>query len=119
MVVLFGTFCPGEIIVETVRCRPRNALRRLQRGPVPARLAGREFTIHYHRCAELQRRLHPWFELKSRRGIGIFVPPSAAEPWISAHPRFLRVLEIMDEIAARPLAALGDHVLYRFERTKA
>jgi hypothetical protein len=29
------------------------------------------------------------------------------------------VLEIMDEIAARPLAALGDHVLYRFERTKA
>jgi hypothetical protein len=29
----------------------------------------------------------------------------------------VRVLEAMDRLAARPLAPLGDHVLYWFERT--
>jgi hypothetical protein len=28
-------------------------------------------------------------------------------------------LERLDRLASRPLAALGDHVLYRFERTDA
>jgi hypothetical protein len=52
----------------------------------------------------------------SRRGIGIFVPPSAAEPAISNFPRLLAVLEGLDRVASRPLALLGDHVLYHLER---
>jgi SAM-dependent methyltransferase len=119
MMVLFGTCCPGEMIVETLRARRANALRRFRRGDVPARLGGREFNVHYHRRSELERVLRPSFSLKSRRGIGIFVPPSAAEPWISGHPRLLATLETFDRIAAKPLAPLGDHVLYRFERTDA
>jgi hypothetical protein len=59
----------------------------------------------------------PAFRLTGRLGIGIFVPPSAAEPWISGHPRILRSLERLDRIASRPLAIFGDHVLYEFERT--
>ena len=117
LLVLFGTCCPGEMIVESVRGRPRNALRRFRRGNVPASLGGREFVVRYHRRADLQRMLAPWFHLETRKGIGIFVPPSAAEPWISAHPRLLGILEGLDRFAARPLAALGDHVLYRFVRT--
>jgi hypothetical protein len=49
-------------------------------------------------------------------GVGVFVPPSAAEPWISRHPRLLSVLERLDSRLSAPLAALGDHVLYRFVR---
>ena len=45
------------------------------------------------------------------------MPPSAAEPTISAHPRLLRALEALDRIAERPLALLGDHVLVHLERT--
>ena len=119
MLVLFGARCPGEMLVETLRGRPGNALRRFRRGDVPARLGGREFSVRYHRSRDLQRALQPWFRLQSRRGIGIFVPPSAAEPWISSYPRFLKTLEWMDRIAARPLAMLGDHILYHFERTDA
>jgi hypothetical protein len=59
----------------------------------------------------------PWFKFESRQGIGIFVPPSAAEPWISGHPRLLAILEKLDRVVTRPLAPLGDHILYRFERT--
>lgn len=119
ILVLFGTCCPGEMIVEMLRGRPANALRRFRLGDVPARLGGREFNIRYYPRRDLERMLASWFRLKSRRGIGIFVPPSAAEPWISDHPRLLGILEKLDRIGARALAPYGDHVLYRFERTDA
>jgi SAM-dependent methyltransferase len=119
LLVLFGTCCPGEIMVETVRGRPRNALRRFRRGDVPARLAGREFTVRYHRKSDLERMLGPSFRLESRSGVGVFVPPSVAEPWISNHPRLLATLASLDRLFSRALAPFGDHVLYRFVRTEA
>jgi hypothetical protein len=51
MLVLFGSCCPGEMIVETLRGRPEQALRRRKRGKVPARLAKCEFEVIYHRRA--------------------------------------------------------------------
>lgn len=117
LLVTFGTFCPGEWLVEAVRGRPRNMLRRFQRKPVMATLGGQRFAVHYHRRADLEGALSPWFELEARQGIGVFVPPSAAEPWISGHPRLLRALETLDRRLSRPLAPLGDHILYRFRRT--
>src|SRR5690606_36837541 len=95
---------------------PAGAFRGLRRGPVAARLGGRHFTIRYHRPADVADAFGPWFRLVRRLGIGIFVPPSAAEPWISGHPSRLRTLERLDRIASRPLAHLGDHVLYWLER---
>src|SRR5206468_3672321 len=92
LLVVFGRCCPGEMIVEAIRRRPRNLFRRFRRGDVPARLGGRSFAVRYHRAADLVRMLGPSFELDGRQGIGVFVPPSAAEPWISSHPRFLALL---------------------------
>ncbi|MFL5618160.1 MAG: class I SAM-dependent methyltransferase [Gemmatimonadaceae bacterium] len=117
LLVLFGTLCPGELVVQLVRGDAGAATRRRERGPVTARLGGRDFTVRYHRAAELQRVMSPWFRLRRRVGIGVFVPPSAAEPWISEHPALVRTLEAMDRVASRALAPLGDHVLYWFERT--
>ena len=115
--VLFGPFAPGEFVVELARFRPRAALRRLSRGAVAARLGGHHFTVRYHRPGEIEAAMAPWLRPIGRRGIGVFVPPSAAEPWISRHPRLLRMLEALDERAATRLALLGDHVMYCFERT--
>lgn len=117
LLVVFGPFAPGEVMVETLRGRPRSAFRRLSRGDVPARLGGRDFVVRYHRPRQIERAMAPWFRPVARRGIGVFVPPSAAEPWISRHPALLRVLGALDRAASRPLALLGDHVLYHFERT--
>jgi SAM-dependent methyltransferase len=119
MLVVFGTCCPGEIIVELARGRPGNAFRRFNRGDVPARLGTKRFTVRYHRGRDLQRMLAPYFRLERREGIGIFVPPSAAEPWISRHPRLLRTLEALDRRAQRSLVSLADHILYRFVRNAA
>lgn len=119
LLVLFGTSCPGEIVTELLRRRPGQALRRHKRSAVPARLAGREFNVIYHRRRALQRAFQPWFVLERRIGIGIAVPPSAAEPWISAHPRLLNAMENIDRFLSSSFAALGDHVLYHFRRTAA
>jgi SAM-dependent methyltransferase len=117
LLVLFGTLYPGELVVQLARGDKRSAVRRRARGPVPARLGGREFTVRYHTAAELRRAMSPWFRLRRRAGIGVFVPPSAAEPWISEHPALVRTLEAIDRVTGRALAPLGDHVLYWFERT--
>ena len=119
LLVVFGVVCPGEMVVEGLRGRPRNMLRRLARGDVPARLNKRDFTVRYHRSAEIARALSPWFAPAGRQGIGVFVPPSAAEPWISRHPRLLGGLEALDRGLSKPLADWGDHVLHRFVRTDA
>ncbi len=119
MLVLFGTFCPGEMVTEVLRGRPHLALRRCTRGETPARLAKREFHIIYHRRAAMLRAFAPWFVLEKRMGIGVAVPPSAAEPWISRQPRLLAAMERFDQVLARPLASLADHVLYQFRRTNA
>lgn len=116
MLVVFGIVCPGEMLTEAIRGRPRNMLRRLSRGDVPARLSGRHFTVRYHRKADFVEALDPWFTYAGRKGIGVFVPPSAAEPWISRFPRAVSALEGLDKIVAKPLAPLGDHVLYSFVR---
>ncbi len=118
LLVLFGSFAPGEVLVQLARGDVRAAFRRLASGEVAARLDGRHFTVRYHRRRALVRALGPWFRLERTRGIGVFVPPSAAEPWITRHPRLLRVLEALDRVASSPLAPLGDHVLYHFVRTR-
>ena len=119
VLVLFGTLAVGEWVVQLVRRDVRGAFRRFSRGDVAARLGGQQFTVRYHRAADVSHALAPWFRLVARRGVGVCVPPSAAEPWISAHPRLLGALERADRVVSRPLAALGDHVLYEFVRVNA
>ena len=64
----------------------------------------------------LARAFAPHFALRRTVGIGVFVPPSSAEPAISSWPRLIATLEALDRVAARPLALLGDHVLLDFVR---
>jgi ubiquinone/menaquinone biosynthesis C-methylase UbiE len=119
LVVLFGSWSPGEVVVELLRGRPHHAVRRFTRGPVAARLGGRAFTVRYPAPRQVARECAPWFRLERTRGVGIFVPPSAAEPWISRAPRLVAALALLDRLAARPLARLGDHVLLDLVRTEA
>lgn len=118
ILVVFGNAAPGEILVEVLRGRWQQAFRRFRSGAVPAKIGGHDFTVRYHRARAISSAMQPWFRLVRRLGIGIFVPPSAAEPWISQQPGFLRLLCRLDRITRRPLAFLGDHILYQFERTE-
>ena len=117
MLVLFGHILSRRDGRRDLRGRPGQALRRRKRGKVPARLAKREFHVVYHRSAAIKRAFAPWFVLEKRFGIGVTVPPSAAEPWITNQPRLLAAMETLDRVLSHPMAMLGDHVLYQFRRT--
>ena len=118
LLVVFGCFSPGEMLTEALRGRWRNCLRRLERGDAAASLQGRPFTVRYHRRGDIGRAMAPAFRLKATKAVGLFVPPSAAEPWISRHPRLLAWLAAADRLAAGGLAPFGDHALYRFQRVE-
>ncbi|HEX7049394.1 MAG TPA: class I SAM-dependent methyltransferase [Longimicrobiales bacterium] len=116
--VVFGPCSIGEVVVELIRRDPRAAFRRFRAGPAPARLGGEHFTVWYPSPWRVARALAPYFRLRRIRGIGILVPPSAAEPWISRFPRLVATFEAVDRLLTAPLALLGDHVLLQFERTE-
>jgi len=117
LLVVFGPASPGETLVLLARGRLRAAFRRFSRRPAPARVAGATFAVTYPSPRRLAAAFAPWFRLRGTAGIGLFVPPSSAEPWISRHPRLLGAAEALDRAVARPLALLADHVLLDFERT--
>ena len=116
--VIFGRCSPGETLMELVRGRPSAAFRRFRRGAVPAKLGGEHFEVWYPSPRAVAAALAPYFRLRAVRGIGIVVPPSAAEPWISRFPRVVSALAAADRKLSAPLALLGDHVLVHLDRTE-
>ena len=117
LLVVFGPFCPIEILVLLARGETRAAFRRFARFPAPARVGDEIFTVTYHSPKTLAGAFAPWFRLRRvLGGAGRHENPHA-EPAVSRFPRLLRALEALDRLVARPLALLGDHVLCDFERT--
>jgi SAM-dependent methyltransferase len=114
--VIFGPCSLGEVFVELLRGRPSAAFRRL-RGAAPARLGGESFAVWYPTPGTVADALAPYFTRRAVRGIGILVPPSSAEPWISRFPRLVSSLEAADRVLSAPFALLADHVLIHLERT--
>jgi ubiquinone/menaquinone biosynthesis C-methylase UbiE len=119
LLVVFGPASPVEVAVLLARGRFRAAFRRFSRRPVPARVAGETFTVTYPAPRAFAAAFAPWFALRKTTGIGVFVPPSSAEPWVSHVPVAVAIAEVLDRAVARPLALLADHVLLDFTRTAA
>jgi SAM-dependent methyltransferase len=117
LLVVFGPASPAEVVVLLGRGRFRAAFRRFSRHPAPARVAGETFSVTYPPPRTYAGAFAPWFVLRRTTGIGVFVPPSSAEPWVSRVPLVVAAAEALDRVVARPLALLADHVLLDFTRT--
>ena len=112
--------CLWETVWYLLRGDTRRAFRRWK-GHHQARFGDTVFTVYYPLCREIQESFAPHFRLVSITGIGVAVPPSYVNSFISRHPRFLHALEKTDA-AIRDLPGLrklGDHVLFHFERLSA
>jgi ubiquinone/menaquinone biosynthesis C-methylase UbiE len=83
-----------------------------------ARLGDLTIPVFYHSVPSVRRSFSPWFELRSHRAVGLFVPPSYFEQAMRKHKRLLGLLSLLDrECAAWPiLRDAGDHVLMEFVR---
>jgi SAM-dependent methyltransferase len=117
-----GSCCLWEMIWYLAQGNPEKAFRRRNRNGTTARIAEGVFVqVYYPAVRLLARTFAPEFRLTSFKGIGVAVPPSYLEPWARRHLRWLQLFERADSCIGRGpgIRALADHVLLRFERTRA
>jgi hypothetical protein len=117
LVCLWSRVCVGELIWYLLHGEVGKAIRRFS-GKSQARLGGLTIAVSYPTAGEVQRAFAPWFEMQSRRAIGLFVPPSYVEGWAQRHVALLEHLEQLDAaFGGFPiLRDVGDHVLVEFRR---
>lgn len=110
-------FCLSEMLFYLSQGRFRKAIRRCS-GSSQATLDGASLTVFYPTLRQLRRSFSPYFRLRSVQGVGVVVPPSYLEAWVSCHPSILRLLCRLEPLLASlpVLRGLGDHVLLRFEK---
>jgi ubiquinone/menaquinone biosynthesis C-methylase UbiE len=139
LLCLMGHWCVWEMFYYLSRFQPKKALRRTARRGALVELRDTRFPhsgaetlsggfpsdqsfqlrVHYPTVTQLSKALAPSFIRRSYQAIGLVVPPSYLEPWISEHPRFHKVAVSLDGWISRwpGLRNLGDHYLVEMERT--
>jgi SAM-dependent methyltransferase len=117
LICLWSRVCLAEVLWFVVRGEAKKAFRRFP-GRATARLGDSSISVSYPTIASVRRAFAPWFRLETRRAIGLFVPPSYAEPWVRENTSKLAWLEKLDRaFSAWPgLRDAGDHVLLEFVR---
>jgi ubiquinone/menaquinone biosynthesis C-methylase UbiE len=111
--------CLWEIAWHLFRLQPRKAFRRLGSGPCVATIGEQPIHVWYPNVRRIVQAFAPWFELRKRVAVGLLVPPSYLETWVQRWPRWIRLLERLDNsLRSWPiLRDCGDHVLLHFRRT--
>jgi SAM-dependent methyltransferase len=114
---VIGHFVPWEILWFLAHGKPGRAFARV-RDDGKLFEAG-DLKIQRPSVQQMARLFAPDFELRSRRGVGIAVPPSYMEHWARRFPKVTRLLARADDgIDRLPLFRnLGDCVLLEFSRT--
>jgi ubiquinone/menaquinone biosynthesis C-methylase UbiE len=117
LLCLWSRVCVAEVLWYLLHKQPKKAVRRLS-GTAPAKLGEMTILVFYPTVREVRRSFLPWFQLKSRRAVGFFVPPSYAEQSICKHERMLSRLEWLDRWCGKLpiLRGAGDHMLLEFIR---
>lgn len=117
LLCLSTRFCLWESIYFLLRANPRKTARRWK-GISQARIDGATFPVYYPTLHQLRRAFAPGFRLVAVTGIGIAVPPSFLEPWISGRPRLLNTMKAIDRILRNVpgFRVIGDHMLLHWEK---
>ncbi len=117
VICLWSRVCVAEVIWFLLQGQFNKAFRRLS-GKATARVGDLRIEVSYPTVRKVRQVFSPWFRLKSRAAIGLFVPPSYVETWVSGRAKTFVRLEKLDRLfSAWPVFRdAGDHVLLEFER---
>ncbi|HEX4664845.1 MAG TPA: methyltransferase domain-containing protein [Terriglobales bacterium] len=117
LLCLWSRVCVTEFFWYLLHGQPKKACRRFA-GKSAAKVGGLIIPVAYPTVGAIRRAFSPWFHLRSRCAVGLFVPPSYVEQWMSKHPKILRALERLDrKVADWPIFRdAGDHVLLELVR---
>lgn len=116
MTVLNRT-CVWEILYHLGKGSPSKALRRFRKHAI-AHIGSAIVPVHYPSPKTLIQAFTPWFDLESRKPIGITLPPSYLAHYWERHPRILHWLHSCEEwLNQRGWGTfLADHTLFHFIR---
>ncbi len=122
VICYISRFCLWETVWYLSHAQLDKAFRRLSAGKGGLKTSIRtniQMQVFYPSAGELASDFKEYFSSTSRHGIGVFVPPSFMENWVSRKPRFLAMLAVLDRnVRQWPiLRAIGDHLLWVFTRT--
>jgi SAM-dependent methyltransferase len=119
LLCLMGRYCLWEITLYLAQGKPSKALRRFHRQGVTARLGeGASVRVFYASVRLLTQTFAPEFQLKSVKGIGVFVPPSYLETWANRFPFLFDLSVRADSLLGHcpGIRTLADHILLEFRR---
>lgn len=122
LLCLMGPACLWEMVWYLSHGDFAKAFRRFHRAGVKARLGGGAVVnVRYPSMRSMRRMFDPEFCLKTIQGIGVAVPPSYLEAWANQFPGVVRLQAEADLVLGHfpGIRMLADHVLLRFERTRA
>lgn len=114
-----GRCCLWEITWYLAQGKSGKALRRFHREGATARLAeGASVRVFYPSVRLLAQTFAPEFQLKSVKGIGVFVPPSYLETWANRFPGLFGLSVRVDSLLelCPGIRTLADHILLEFRR---
>ena len=118
---LFGHFCLWETVWYLTRGDFPKATRRFNRRGSAGTLSPRSVVrVWYPSVRQIKRMFSPHFSLKSRKGVGVVVPPSYLGSLAARFPRLFPIASEIDPWLGRcmGLRAVADHMLLTFERTQ-
>lgn len=117
LLCLCSRTCLSEIMYYGFQLKWKEALRRC-RGHARIPVRGVEVAVQYPTLRQLKRIFSPWFALQDVRAVGLAIPPSYLEAWVSRHQVLFRALVRLDRVLHRLpwFRTLGDHVLLTFQR---
>ncbi len=89
--------------------QPDEATRR-RRSPLKVKVGNAAMDVWYYTPAELTDLFAPYFQIKEKRPVGLFVPPSYLEHYFGKRRQLLNLLEQMDRFFSFPIFAdRADH----------
>ena len=117
LLCLWSRVCVAEFFWYLLHGQARKACRRFP-GKATAKVGDVTIAVAYPTIRNVRRAFSPWFRLRSRNAVGLFVPPSYVEQWMSKHPKILAGLERLDGVSSSwPIFRdAGDHVLLELVR---
>lgn len=117
LLCLSTRFCLWEMFYYAAKGNFSKAARRW-RGASQVSFDDHSFFVYYPTIRDLRKSSAPAFTLRSVRGVGITVPPSYLERWISKHARLLSAMKRFDKtVCDLPLFRhIGDHMLLLLEK---
>ncbi len=110
--VLMPPVCLWELALA-LKGNFTTAFRRLKKGGTDSHLEGIQFKTYYYTPAYVRKAFGKAFEIKTIKGLGVFVPPPYLHTFARKHPQLIELLKKMECLFSSrwPFYSLGDHFL--------